>query len=450
MAALPSRTLSRVAASQKKAIEKKKQVIAPEGTSFIDIGVEEWLSDTLKSMSIKEPTEIQRACIPPILAGKDVIGGAKTGSGKTAAFALPILQKLSEDPYGVFALVLTPTRELAFQIAEQFRVLGKGMGIKECVVVGGMDMMKQALELAKRPHVIIATPGRLRDHIRSSSGAVDLRRCKFLVMDEADRMFTPTFVPELEVILPLLPKQRQTLLFTATMTESILALRDAEEDASKRPFVHMCDMSTSTVNTLDQFYVFVPSQVRMVYLAHLLRTDDLKEKSIIIFCGRCSTAELMTVMLKELGIRCTALHSEMSQQQRLDSLGKFRAEVIKILISTDVGSRGLDIPSVECVLNYDIPRDPTDYIHRVGRTARAGRDGKAISIVAEKDIQLIQNIEERINKKMEKYDVNENEVLEELSEVTAAKREASMQLHDKQFGAKTHIRKKKRMAKDEE
>lgn len=148
MAAAPSRTLSRVAASQKKAAEKKQQTIAPEGSSFIDIGVEAWLSDTLKSMSIKEPTEIQRACIPPILAGKDVIGGAKTGSGKTAAFALPILQKLSEDPYGVFALVLTPTRELAFQIAEQFRVLGKGMGVKECVVVGGMGTLdtEQALQ----------------------------------------------------------------------------------------------------------------------------------------------------------------------------------------------------------------------------------------------------------------------------------------------------------------
>lgn len=133
-----SRTLSRVAAAKKNPVEKKKQVIAPEGTSFVDIGVEEWLSDTLKNMSIKEPSEIQRACIPPILAGRDVIGGAKTGSGKTAAFALPIIQKLSEDPYGVFALVLTPTRELAFQIAEQFRVLGKGMGIKESVVVGGM------------------------------------------------------------------------------------------------------------------------------------------------------------------------------------------------------------------------------------------------------------------------------------------------------------------------
>ncbi|PHZ16057.1 DEAD-domain-containing protein, partial [Rhizopus microsporus ATCC 52813] len=439
-----NRTLSRVAASKKKALERKEQTIAPEGTGFLKLGVQEWMIDTLKSMSIKLPTEIQRACIPPILEGKDVIGGAKTGSGKTAAFAIPILQKLSEDPYGVFALVLTPTRELAFQIAEQFRVLGKGIGAKECVVVGGMDMMTQAIELSKRPHIIIATPGRLRDHIHSSSGAVDLRRCKFLVMDEADRMLSSTFVPDLEVILPLLPKNRQTLLFTATMTESILALKDVEEDPAKKPFVHVCDMSISTVSTLDQYYVFVPSQVKIVYLAHLLRTDDLNDKSIIIFCGRCSTAELITVMLKELGIRCTALHSEMSQQQRLDSLGKFRAEVVKILISTDVGSRGLDIPSVECVLNYDIPRDPTDYIHRVGRTARAGRDGKAISIVTEKDIQLIQNIEGRTNKTMEKYEVDEDEVLDILSEVTAAKRMASMKLHDEGFGEKSHTRKKKK------
>lgn len=200
-------------------------------------------------------------------------------------------------------------------------------------------MMKQALELAKRPHIIIATPGRLRDHIHSSSGAVDLRRCRFLVMDEADRMLTPTFVPELDVILPLLPKERQTLLFTATMTEAVLAKRDAEEDPKKKPFVHVCDMSTSTVNALDQFYLFVPSHVKVVYLAHLLRSKELEGKSVIIFCGRCSTAELITVTLKELDIRCTALHSEMSQQERLNSLGKFRAEVVNILVSTDVGSR---------------------------------------------------------------------------------------------------------------
>ncbi|KAI8065531.1 P-loop containing nucleoside triphosphate hydrolase protein [Gongronella butleri] len=417
-------SLGRVAASIKKkqAAAATQTQIAPKTASFNDLGIDAWLVDTLHSMQIKEPTEIQRACIPPVLAGKDVIGGAKTGSGKTATFALPILQKLAEDPYGVYAVVLTPTRELAYQIAEQFRVLGKGIGLRECVVVGGMDMMTQALELAKRPHVIIATPGRLRDHLESSSGAVDLSRVQFLVLDEADRLLSSTFVSDLGILFGKMPEKRQTLLFTATMTESILALKEGK----KKPFVHVCQGDTMTVATLDQHYLFVPTQVKMVYLTHLLRSTDFEDKSAIIFCGRCSTAETITITLKQLGIRCTALHSDMSQQQRLDSLGKFRAEVVKVLVSTDVGSRGLDIPSVEWVINFDIPRDPTDYIHRVGRTARAGRTGQSIAIVSEKDVNLIQNIEEKTNTKMVEYELDENKVLESMTEVTTAKRVASM------------------------
>ncbi|CDS14495.1 hypothetical protein LRAMOSA06664 [Lichtheimia ramosa] len=420
-------TISRVAAARKnQSKDNQRPKIAPPTATFSDLGVDGSLCELLKSMQIKRPSEIQRACIPPTLAGRDIIGGAKTGSGKTAAFALPILQKLSEDPYGVFAVVLTPTRELAFQIAEQFRVLGKSLGLKDCIVVGGMDMVEQAIQLSKRPHVIIATPGRLHDHIRSSADAVHLSRVRFLVMDEADRLLEPCFAPALQAILSKLPKKRQTLLYTATMTNEILALQHQE----KRPFTYLCDMSVSTVPTLEQQYLFVPSQVRHVYLAHLLRSDDFKDKSIIIFCGRCDQAQLLTVMLIELGIDCTGLHSHMTQQQRLNSLGRFRAEVVKILISTDVGSRGLDIPSVEVVINYHIPRDPTDYIHRVGRTARAGRGGRALSIVSEKDIQLIQSIEERINKQLEEYKVDENAVLKELTEVSTAKRVASMRIID--------------------
>ena len=283
--------------------------------------------------------------------------------------------------------------------------------------MGGMDMTDQAVALAKRPHVIIATPGRLQDHILHSTGAIHLSRVKFLVMDEADMLLTPSFAPALGDILPLLPEKRQTLLFTATMTDSILAIRDAKEDPRKQPFTHLCDMSVSTVATLDQYYLFVPSHVRAVYLAHILRSENFKDKSIIIFCGKCENAQLTGNMLRQLGVRCTELHSHMSQQERLASIGKFRAEVVKILISTDVGSRyvifffsrtkacilnlfysGLDIPQVEAVINYHIPRDPTSYIHRVGRTARAGRGGMALSIISERDIQLIQNIEARISK----------------------------------------------------
>ncbi|KAG0084343.1 putative RNA helicase [Podila epicladia] len=423
--------------------------------SFSQLGLATWLVNALKAMSIMSPSEIQNKCIPQILAGKDVIGGAKTGSGKTAAFALPILQKLSEDPYGVFAVVLTPTRELAYQIAEQFNVLGKTINLKDVVIVGGMDMMPQAIALSKRPHIIIATPGRLRDHINSSGASgMNLSKVKFLVLDEADRLLSETFADDLGGIFSVLPEKRQTLLFTATMTNSILELAGPKDSksapgAKPAPFVYQCKTAVSTVATLTQSYIFLPSYIRETYLAYLLRSDDFTKKSTIIFTGRCRTAETLRVMLRELGIACTALHSEMTQQERLNSLAKFRGGITTVLIATDVGSRGLDIPSVMLVLNYDVPRDPTDYIHRVGRTARAGRGGQAITMVSERDIELIHDIESRINKKMEEFPISENKVLEMLNEVTSAKRAANMALHDSQFGEKKRIQQQKRQALEE-
>ncbi|KAG0263225.1 putative RNA helicase [Actinomortierella ambigua] len=446
--------------------------------NFAELGLSSWLVNALKAMSIRKPSEIQENCIPHILSGRDVIGGAKTGSGKTAAFALPILQRLSEDPYGVFAIVLTPTRELAFQIAEQFKVLGKGINLKDVVIVGGLDMMTQAIALSKRPHIIIATPGRLRDHIMSSGAEMmNLSKVKFLVLDEADRLLSDTFADDLAGIFKVLPEKRQTLLFTATMTDAILELAgpdaaaatednpedgDGSEGKEKKketsrtvdksgtgrpkPFVYQCKANVQTVSTLKQSYVFIPSYLRETYLAFLLRSEAFAKKSTIIFAGRCKGAELMRLTLRELGIACTALHSEMSQQQRLDSLAKFRGGITNVLIATDVGSRGLDIPSVMLVLNFDVPRDPTDYIHRVGRTARAGRGGQAITMVTERDIELVQDIEARINKTMDEYPTSENKVLELLNEVTSAKRAASMALHDSGFGEKKRIQKQKRMA----
>lgn len=209
--------------------------------TFQELGLKPWLIQALRAVAITAPTEIQRACIPPALAGRAVIGGAKTGSGKTATFALPILQELSDDPYGVFAVILTPTRELAFQIAEQFDVLGKGVSLRTCICVGGLDMTQQALELAQRPHIIVATPGRLADHIQSSAEAVHLSRTRYLVLDEADRLLQPTFAPELEVIMDQLPKKRKTMLFTATITDSILAIRDAPPPKGQEPpFFYQC------------------------------------------------------------------------------------------------------------------------------------------------------------------------------------------------------------------
>ncbi|KAI8926742.1 P-loop containing nucleoside triphosphate hydrolase protein [Entophlyctis helioformis] len=416
---------------------KDKPVAASK--SFAQIGLNEWLVDALKALSIRQPTEIQQACIPHILNGRDVIGGAKTGSGKTAAFALPILQKLSEDPFGVFALVLTPTRELAFQIAEQFRVLGTGINLRQSVVVGGLDMMTQAIEMSRKPHVIVATPGRLVDHIRSSSNAIHFKRIKFLVLDEADRLLDDNFAEDLEVILGELPKTRQTLLFTATMSDEIQAL---QESSTKPPFVYECAERYSTVDKLDQKYVLMSSNVRDAYLAHVVR-EMLNDKTIIIFASKGRTCETIRLMFKELGLKSTALHGQMSQNDRLGSLAKFKSGIVPILIATDVGSRGLDIPTVQVVLNYELPADATDYVHRVGRTARAGRGGLSLSFVTERDVAIVENIESKSKTKMTEFEVPESDVLDILNEVNLAKRVASMQLLDNNFGAKSKINREK-------
>lgn len=255
-------------------------------TSFTELGLSDWVVDTAKQMGIRRPTEIQTTCIPRILKGEDVVGRAKTGSGKTAAFALPILEKLSHDPFGVFAIVLTPTRELAYQIADQFRAFGVPIGLKDSVIIGGIDMMLQSKELINRPHVIIATPGRLADHIRSGCD-IHLEHLQFLVLDEVDRLFDPCFAPDLQTILDAIPppEDRQTLLFSATLNDSIEAFQQL---SMVKPV--LCEVSSSsfdTVDKLEQRYLFVPQNTKEVYLAHILKQRLEGGDSIIIFCSTC-------------------------------------------------------------------------------------------------------------------------------------------------------------------
>ncbi|KAL8281375.1 hypothetical protein RQP46_006059 [Phenoliferia psychrophenolica] len=454
--------------------------------SFEDLGIEPFLVRALRVMSIRAPTSVQAACIPAILSGSDCIGSAQTGSGKTIAFAIPILQSLAKDPYGLFALVLTPTRELAFQISEQFRVLGASMNLSSTVVVGGMDMQTQAIALKARPHVIIATPGRLVDLIRSNQGEWGLGRVKFLVLDEADRLLTSTFAPELSFLIDQLPAERQTLLFTATLTEPVLALQQREPTKGKaKPFMHVSGEAIMTPAGLTQRYIFVPSQVREVYLVYLLtnlctltNTSPLHPKSTspppedrqrrsnkrtirassleaeaaapvlpqtILFVPHCRTAALLHSLFSQLPnpIPCTALHSHLSQPDRLKSLSAFRRQAVPLLIATDVGSRGLDIPEVAVVVNWEVPRVADDYVHRVGRTARAGRSGVAITFVTEGDVDLVHVLEERINTKLEELALPEAPVLEMLSGVSMAKRMANMSLHSEGFGQKAERNKKK-------
>lgn len=372
----------------------------------------------------KAPSKIQREAIPVALQGNDIIGLAETGSGKTGAFALPILQALLDNPQRYFALVLTPTRELAFQIAEQFEALGSSVGVKCTVIVGGMDMVSQALQLAKKPHILIATPGRLVDHLENTKG-FNLKAIKYLVMDEADRILNMDFEVELDKILKVIPRERRTYLFSATMTKKVKKLQRA---SLKDPVKVEVSNKFQTVEKLQQYYIFIPVKYKDVYLVHIL--NELAGNSFMIFCSTCNNTVRTALMLRALGMAAVPLHGQMSQNKRLAALNKFKSKNRSILISTDVASRGLDIPHVDVVLNFDIPTHSKDYIHRVGRTARAGRAGKAITFVTQYDVELYQRIEHLLGTQMPLFECEQDEVMAMQERVSEAQRTAKLELKD--------------------
>lgn len=413
-------------AAEHQSIEPKEEINPSETADLTwqDLGLTEVLCKACEQLKWKKPSKIQREAIPVALKGKDVIGLAETGSGKTAAFALPILQALLENPQRYFALILTPTRELAFQISEQFEALGSNVGVKCAVIVGGMDMMSQALVLAKKPHILIATPGRLLDHLTNTKG-FSLRALKYLVMDEADRILNMDFEVEVDKILKVIPRERKTFLFSATMTKKVKKLQRA---CLQDPVKVEVSTKYQTVEKLQQYYVFIPVKFKDVYLMSIL--NELAGNTFMIFCSTCNNTIRTALMLRNLGLTAVPLHGQMSQNKRLAALTKFKAKNRSILISTDVASRGLDIPHVDVVINFDIPTHSKDYIHRVGRTARAGRSGKAISFVTQYDVELYQRIEQLIGKQLPLYKTEEDEVMALQERVAEAQRIARMEMKD--------------------
>ncbi|KAM3429714.1 hypothetical protein MY4824_008085 [Beauveria thailandica] len=439
----------------------RTQVLAPTdpNITFAALGVRPWLVQSLANMAIRRPTGIQKGCVPEILRGRDCIGGSRTGSGKTVAFAVPMLQKWAEDPSAVFGVVLTPTRELALQIYEQFRAVAAPQSLKVVLITGGADMRPQAIALKQRPHIIIATPGRLADHVRTSGEdtVCGLRRVRFIVLDEADRLLHAagpgSMLPDVEECLSVLPPptERQTLLFTATMTAEVRALEAMPRKPGKQP-VFVCEVDTQTLAvpaTLSQYHLQVPVTHKEHYLHVLLLTEANVGKTVILFCNRTATADFLHHMLRLLDHRVTSLHSKLPQRQRIDNLARFRASAARILIATDVAARGLDIPEVGLVVNYDVPRDPDDYIHRVGRTARAGRAGEAVTLVGQRDVELVLAIEKRVGRDMEAWaeeGVNlETRVLRDaLKTVSEKKREALLEVEEnKEVGGKRKRTKQK-------
>lgn len=393
-------------------------------------GIIDSLCDACTALGYKAPTPIQAESIPPALAGRDLIGLAETGSGKTAAFALPILQALLDKPQPLFGLVLAPTRELAYQISQAFEALGSLISVRCAVIVGGMDMVPQAIALGKKPHIVVATPGRLLDHLENTKG-FSLRALKYLVMDEADRLLDLDFGPILDKILKVLPRERHTYLFSATISSKVESLQRASlKDPLK---VSVSSSKYQTVSTLLQNYLFIPLIHKDTYLVYLM--NEFMGRSAIVFTRTVNETQRIAILLRTLGFGAIPLHGQLSQSSRLGALNKFRAGSRKILVATDVAARGLDIPSVDIVLNYDLAADSKTYIHRVGRTARAGKSGHAISLVTQYDVELFMRTEAalKMDPKMEVYPLEEKEVMVFKARVEEAQRHARNEmknLHD--------------------
>lgn len=452
--------------------------------SFAELGLCEWLCQSTKFMGFRKPTAIQQSCIPAILQGRDVLACAETGSGKTAAFALPILQRLSEDPYGIFALILTPTRELAMQISEQIRAFGSSFGVRVALIIGGVNLIEQSLQLSKRPHIVIATPGRMRHHLESSQPP-DISKAQFLVLDEADRLISGGFASELEIILSRMNPKRKTLLFSATLTDSLAEL---EKLALGNALRFDLTMQRKMPTGLVQNYLFMSAKIKTCFLVAALHklslapsvtaeilnkssggdkskkrkrdkaqegdaeevaTDGSQPRSAIIFVGTCQRCHEISEILKQLGVDCAPLHSLMNQTSRFTSLNNFKSRTTRILIATDVASRGLDIPEVDLVINFDLPKICADYVHRVGRTARAGRAGRSLSFITQHDVELVHAIEAFTGNQMTlSEEVIEKEIVPLLNPVSKAMRLTQMKLLDSGFEEKvTTVKKRKRAQK---
>jgi ATP-dependent RNA helicase DeaD len=365
------------------------QTVRPEppvGPGFVDLGLAPELLVALDALGYEEPTPIQVRAIPVLLAGRDVIGRAATGTGKTAAFALPLVQRIDPSIRGVQALVMAPTRELAVQVAEATAKYGARRGVSVLAVYGGQDITRQLRELRRGVQVVVGTPGRLLDHIRR--GSLDLSGTQYVVLDEADEMLDMGFIEDIEAILEQLPKERQTALFSATFPPRIADLARRALKDPERVTVVPEKLDTPLVR---QVAYLMPRQHKLEALARIL--DVEAPTSAIIFCRTRGEVDELTAALGVRGYHPEALHGGLAQAQRDRVMAKFRQGTADLLIATDVAARGLDVEHVSHVVNYDIPQTPEVYVHRIGRTARAGREGTALTLVLPRERFLLKAIE---------------------------------------------------------
>ena len=371
-------------------------------SSFSNLQLAEPLARAVAEMGYASMTPIQAQAIPVVMTGRDVMGAAQTGTGKTAAFSLPLLQRLlkhqnaSTSParHPVRALILLPTRELADQVAQQIKLYAQYTQLRSAVVFGGMDMKPQTAELKKGVEVLVATPGRLLDHIEAKNAV--LGQVEYVVLDEADRMLDIGFLPDLERILSYLPRQRTTLLFSATFSPEIKRLAGSY---LQDPVTIEVARPNETASTVEQHFYSVGDADKRRAIHQVLRSHGIRQAFIFVN-SKLGCARLARSLERE-GLKTTALHGDKSQDERLKALNAFKSGEVDLLVATDVAARGLDIKDVPAVFNFDVPFNAEDYVHRIGRTGRAGASGLAVTLAAPGDGRLVADIEKLLKRKIE-------------------------------------------------
>ncbi|MGL4731382.1 MAG: DEAD/DEAH box helicase [Clostridium sp.] len=377
---------------------------------FKDLNIIKPILKAVDEAGYEKPTEIQEKSIPVVLEGKDILGCAQTGTGKTAAFAIPILQNISkekvkEEKRTIKALVLAPTRELAIQIEENFSTYSKYLDVKDTVIFGGVNQTSQVRKLKSGVDILVATPGRLLD--LSNQKHIDLKNIKYFVLDEADRMLDMGMIHDVKNIISRLPKERQNLLFSATMPKEVMKLVNS---ILKNPVKVEVQPVSSTVDRIKQGAYNVPKKEKTSLLIHLIKEEDIK--SVIVFSRTKHGANKIAKNLEKAGIEAAAIHGNKSQNQRQLALSNFKEGKIKALVATDIAARGIDVDELSHVINFDLPDVAETYVHRIGRTGRAGATGIAITFCDEEDKAMFRSVEKLIGKSIPILGNKEYEVIE--------------------------------------
>ncbi len=371
--------------------------------SFASLGLSEAIVRAVTERGYSEPTPIQKQAIPAVLSGGDLLAGAQTGTGKTAGFVLPILQRLSTTPPKaqprgfppIRTLILTPTRELAAQVEESVRHYGKYVKLTSMVMFGGVGINPQIDKLKKRVDILVATPGRLLDHVQQRT--VDLSHVEILVLDEADRMLDMGFIRDIKKVLALLPKQRQNLLFSATFSDEIKALADGL--LNKPALIEVARRNATADNVAQKVYL-VDRERKRELLAHLIKEHNWRQ--VLVFTRTKHGANRLAEQLSKGDIPALAIHGNKSQSARTHALAEFKTGRLQVLVATDIAARGIDINELPHVVNFELPNVSEDYVHRIGRTGRAGADGEAVSLVCVDEHQLLKGIERLIKRELPK------------------------------------------------